>query len=127
MTRTLKWLAAIGLATLSVSPALAATASPIGSWQVNSGEARYKVTACGGGLCAKLVWLSPEAQTAENLALLNKYVVRGAQPVSATEWAGDVTFDGNSYAGKVTLRSKNSMTLKGCSGMLCKTVEFSRI
>jgi len=82
MTRTLNWIAATAFAALSITPALAAGTSPVGNWQVTSGEARYTVTSCGGGqqLCAKLVWLRSDARTDENLALLNHYVVRGAQP-----------------------------------------------
>ena len=63
----------------------------------------------------------------DNLALLNKYVVRGAQPTGNGTWAGNVTFNGNSYAGTMKLVSKNFMTLKGCSGILCQTYEFTRI
>jgi uncharacterized protein (DUF2147 family) len=128
MTRSLKWLAALGFAALSAAPALAA--SPTGTWAVTTGEARYRVTACGDGgnlLCAKLVWLRDDKRTDENLAVLNKYVVRGAQPAAANSWSGNVTFDGHSYDGTMTMVSKNFMTLKGCSGILCQTYELTRI
>lgn len=129
MTRTIPWLAALCVAVLSIGPALAASAFPVGQWQVTTGEARYKVTQCGAGgkLCAKLVWLSPDARTPENLALLNTYVVRGAQPTAGNKWAGSVTFNGQSYDGTVTVVSKNFMTLKGCAGILCQTYELTRI
>lgn len=131
MTRTLKWLAAIGLAAFSLAPAvaMAASATPVGSWEVTTGEARYKVTACGDGgqLCAKLIWLSEAERTDKNLAVLNEYVVRGAQPSGANSWSGNVIFDGRTYEGTMTLVSKNYMTLKGCSGILCQTYQLTRI
>jgi uncharacterized protein (DUF2147 family) len=127
MTRTLRWAAALAIAALTAAPALAAPASPVGQWQVTSGEARYKVTACGGGLCAKLVWLREDQRTDKNLAVLNKYVVRGAAKTDANEWQGNVVFDGKSYDGKMTLVSKNYMTLKGCSGIICQTYQLTRI
>ena len=130
MTPTLHWMAAATFAALSVAPSLAIAAtptSPVGHWQVTTGEARYDVSACGGGLCAKLVWLRSDARTADNLALLNHYVVRGAQAQGSGQWAGNVTFNGSSYAGVMTMVSKNYMTLKGCSGILCQTYEFTRI
>jgi uncharacterized protein (DUF2147 family) len=127
MTRTLKWAAALAFAALTAAPALAAPATPVGSWQVTSGEARYKVTACGEGLCAKLIWLREDQRTDENLAALNKYVVRGAAHAGGNEWEGDVTFEGRSYEGKMTLVSKNYMTLKGCSGIICQTYQLTRI
>jgi uncharacterized protein (DUF2147 family) len=127
MTNTLKWMAAFALAALSTVPAMAGGASPVGKWEVTTGEARYAVTSCGGGLCAKLVWLRSDAKTAENLALLNHYVVRGAQPQGSGKWAGNLTLNGNTYAGTMTMVSSNYMTLKGCSGIMCQTYQFTRI
>ncbi len=127
MTRTLSWIAALVFAAFSIGPALAAGASPLGQWQVTTGEARYAVSSCGGGLCAKLVWLRSDARTADNLALLNHYVVKGAQPQGGGQWAGNLTMNGTSYSGTMTMVSKNFMTLKGCSGILCQTYEFTRI
>ena len=130
MTRTLKWIAAACFAAISTLPslALAASASPVGTWQVTTGEARYAVMSCGSGkLCAKLVWLRSDARTEENLALLNHYVVKGAQPAGGGKWSGNVTFNGHDYDGTMQLVSKNFMTLKGCSGILCQTYEFTRI
>jgi uncharacterized protein (DUF2147 family) len=129
MTRTLNWAAALGFAALSAAPVLAAPASPAGSWEVASGEARYRVTVCGdaGELCAKLVWLRDDQRTTENLAVLNKFVVRGAERTAGNKWQGNVVFDGKAFDGTMTLKSTNSMTLKGCSGMLCQTYQLRRI
>jgi uncharacterized protein (DUF2147 family) len=127
MTRTLSWMSAALFAALSISPALAGSVTPVGQWQVTTGEARYTVTSCGGGLCAKLVWLRSDARTEENLAVLNHYVVKGAQPAGGGKWSGNVTLNGHSYDGTMQLVSKNFMTLRGCSGILCQTYEFTRI
>jgi len=127
MTRTLKWAAALAIAALTAAPALAAPATPVGQWQVTSGEARYKVSACGDGLCAKLIWLREDQRTDKNLAVLNKYVVRGAEQTDGNEWQGNVMFDGKAYDGKMTLVSKNYMTLRGCSGIICQTYQLTRI
>jgi uncharacterized protein (DUF2147 family) len=119
------------LCTISfASPVLAGSPSPIGHWEVTTGEARYSVTACGPGgsqLCARLIWLAPEARTEENLALLNTYLVRNAEAIDDNQWAGRVSLEGQSYAGTVTLVSANFLKLKGCSGILCQTYEFTRI
>lgn len=128
MTRTLIRIAAIAFASLAAAPALAAAPSPVGQWQMSTGEARYQVTSCGtGNLCAKLVWLRSDAQTADNLALLNTYVVREAEPAGERTWSGNVTFDGRVYDGTMTLLSRNLMTLKGCSGILCQTFRLTRV
>jgi len=129
MTRTLNWAAALAFAAISAAPALAASATPVGSWEVTGGEARYRVTECGdaGELCAKLIWLRDDMRTAENLAVLNKYVVRGAEQTDGNRWEGNLVFDGKAYEGTMTLKSTNYMTLKGCSGILCQTYQLTRI
>lgn len=127
MNRTLMGLAAFALAAVSTAPALAAGASPLGQWQVTTGEARYAVTSCGGGLCAKLVWLRADQRSGDKLALLNHYVVRGAQPIGSGTWAGDLNLNGQTYTGTMQMVSQNAMTLKGCSGMLCRTYQFTRL
>ena len=124
--RALGWLA-FALALTAVSPVLAAGASPIGRWQVTTGEARYSVVACGGTLCAKLVWLRNDARTDDNLAMLNHYVVRGAKPQGDGKWSGSLVVKGNSYDGTMTMVSKNFMRLDACSGFICLTYEFTRL
>lgn len=127
MIRMLIVLAALGFAAVSVTPSFAAGATPLGRWQVTTGEARYAVTACAGGLCAKLVWLRADQRTEEKRALLNHYVVRGAKPAGAGKWAGDLKLNGQTYSGTMQLVSKNFMTLRGCAGFLCQTYEFTRL
>lgn len=128
MTRPLNWIAAMALASLATVPAFAAGASPVGKWQMSSGEARYQVTSCGSAnLCAKLVWLRSDARTADNVALLDTYVVNGAQPAGDKTWAGNVNFNGHVYDGTMTLLSRNLMTLRGCSGMVCQTFQLTRL
>ena len=86
--RSLGWLAFVFALVLAVPPVFAAGASPLGRWEITTGEARYSVSGCGGMLCAKLVWLRDDARTEENLALLNHYLVRGARPQGAGGRAG---------------------------------------
>jgi uncharacterized protein (DUF2147 family) len=128
MKRTARCPVALALATVLSGPALAAGPSPLGQWQVTTGEARYAVTSCGTAeLCAKLIWLRADARSIENLALLNHYVVKGAEPQGHGRWLGTLTMAGQSYEGTMTMVSKNFMTLRGCAGILCQTYEFTRI
>jgi uncharacterized protein (DUF2147 family) len=118
--------AALLAAGLAATPAFAA--DPTGTWLSTSGESRYRVTYCGDGtqLCAKLTWLRDDARTEENIAYLNRYVVQGAVPSSGNSWEGQLAYEGDVYAGKVTLVSDNAMKLKGCKGMFCQSMEFVR-
>lgn len=112
---------------LAITPSFAA--DPTGTWQSTTGESRYKVTYCGDGtqLCAKLTWLRDDAKTEENLPYLGAYVVKGAVPAGGNKWKGRVNYNGETYAGSVTMVSANAMTLKGCKGVFCKSMKFSRI
>jgi uncharacterized protein (DUF2147 family) len=136
MTLFTKHLAAAAL-TLAVcaTPVLAASQpargqlSPVGSWETSTGESRYKVSLCGDGtqLCAKLTWLRSDAQTAQNLAYLNTYVLRGAQQTRSNKWQGTVAFQGKTVGGSLTLVSANTAMLSGCQMVMCKSVQFHRI
>lgn len=115
---------------IAAAPGFAAIAAdPTGTWQSTSGESRYKVSYCGDGtqLCAKLTWLRPDARTEENLAYLNRYVVRGATATADNKWAGQVSYAGDTYDGSLTMTGSDSLKLSGCKGMFCKTMNFSRI
>ena len=118
----------VGFALAMGFPALAADLTPVGQWEVASGESRYKISLCGDGteLCARLTWLRADARTKANLAMLNTNVVRGVKSERADEWTGSVTFEGRVYEGRVTLQSMDLMVLRTCSGMLCRSVELNR-
>lgn len=123
-------LAAAVALTLGIAPALSADAkiSPVGTWQTSGGDARFKVSLCGDGtqLCAKLTWLRADARSDENLRYLNKYVVRGAKPVDDNKWRGTVNYNGESISGQVTLAG-NQMSLQGCKGIFCQSMQFQRL
>lgn len=111
---------------LCITPALAE--DPTGTWQSTTGESRYHVSYCGDGtqLCAKLTWLRTDARTDENLALLNRYVVRGASAVDDNEWQGQLTYNGDTYQGRVKLTG-DSITMRGCKGVFCQSMKFKRV
>ena len=116
---------------LFCAPVLAAdlTPSPVGTWVSADGKTRVKVTLCGDGtqLCAKLTGLSGDAKTAENVQLLNHYVVDRADKASDSIWKGVVHFDGKTAEGNIELSSNNVIMLSGCQMGMCRTFEFRRV
>ncbi|HEY8595619.1 MAG TPA: DUF2147 domain-containing protein [Devosiaceae bacterium] len=122
--------AALLLGTLA-TPLLAAdlAPSPVGKWQVTTGESRFQVTTCGDGteLCAKLVWLRKDMRTAENLKYLNTYVLKGALPVDANKWRGTVQYQGQTVGGSLTLVDNDRMVLTGCQLVICQRIDFTRL
>ena len=119
-------LAAIGFA---VAPAVAAgAASPAGTWEITSGESRYEVEMCGDGtaLCATLIWIREDAKTPENVPYLNKQVVE-VQKTQPAKWEGQVTFEGKTYKGNITMIDDNTLRMAGCKAVACKSMTFSRV
>ena len=110
-----------------VKAAYGKTATPVGIWQTTSGDARFKVSLCGDGtqLCAKLTWLRKDVRSAENLRYLDKYVVERAQPVEINKWRSTVNYNGETLSGSLTLVG-DSMSLRGCKGIFCQSIEFLR-
>jgi hypothetical protein len=131
MTRITSILAAAAVALSVVTPTLASapTMSPIGSWQLSTGESRFKVAMCGsnGEICAKLVWLRDDARTADNLRYLNTYVVTGAVPTRANRWSGTLSYDGERVGGSMTMLDRNTMRVTGCKLIACTTLELRRV
>jgi uncharacterized protein (DUF2147 family) len=106
---------------------LAQALSPVGQWELANGDSRYRVSFCEGRkLCAKLVWLHPRLRTPENIGLLNTYILRGAEPAQDRVWSGEVTFEGRSYQGTVTLVSGQTIRVNACSGLLCQSFELHK-
>ncbi|RYI06322.1 MAG: DUF2147 domain-containing protein [Acetobacteraceae bacterium] len=120
-------LAAIALAGVTV--AYADELNPSGQWEVSTGESRYRISLCGDGreLCAKLTWLRDDARTAENVALLNRYVVQKAKPDDPNTWVGTMQYDGTTYEATAKLLSSDAMELRSCSGVFCRSFTLHRL
>ena len=112
-----------------ISVASAAELDPTGQWELSTGESRYRISYCGDGqeLCAKLTWLRDDARTHENLALLDRYIVRNARPGGENTWVGTMQYDGATYAATARLVSSDALELKSCSGMLCRSFTLRRL
>lgn len=111
---------AIGLAT---APVFALAADPTGTWQADDGKSRYKITNCGGGLCARLIWLRDKDDV--NRQYLNQVIVQGTQS-SENKWTGTVKHAGDTYSGTMIMTGEDSLKVNGCQGVFCKTVSLSR-
>lgn len=131
MTKLFTKFAAAALAIgLAVVPAFAGSmASPVGTWQYETGETRFKVEFCGDGtqLCATLVWLRDDVRTPENMALMNKRVINEADMARPMKWTGEVAYNGGVYAGNITMIDANTLRIAGCAGIACEHMIFTRI
>jgi uncharacterized protein (DUF2147 family) len=115
------------LAFILAATPVAAAPSPLGKWQISAGDSRYRVSKCGSRMCARMIWLRPDKESAKTAGLLNRDFVISSTPASPGQWTVQIKLDGNTYDGVLTMVSKNAMQVKCCAGFLCKTFNFTRI
>ena len=120
------------------SPSIAEDASKVaGTWQSQSGITRVKVTPCGAGLCANVVWQKTPSKDVHNpdpakreRPVVGLQLVSGMKQVAPGEWSGAIYNyeDGKTYQGKVKAAG-NAIEIGGCvmGGMICQSKTWTKI
>jgi len=120
----------IALMVLLAQPAVAQEfASPVGTWEIEMRDSRYRVELCGDGtqLCGTLIWLGRGADNAENLPYLNTLLIDHAPSIGVNQWRGDLHIFGESADGTITQVSDDQIKLEGCAFVvICKTYQLYR-
>jgi uncharacterized protein (DUF2147 family) len=124
--------------------AVAASANnPNGIWLTQAGDAKVRVSRCGGGICGTVVWLKEPIDPAtgklqvddknENPALRRRRIVGlslfiGMKTVAPNKWSGKIynADDGKTYVSNVTLQETDTLEVQGCVGALCGSETWSR-
>ena len=119
-------------------------AEPTGIWQTQAGDARVKISKCGGDICAVVVSLREPIDPATgkpqvdnknpNPSLANRPIIglplfSGMRPVAAGKWSGQIynADDGSSYASSVTITGDSTLRVEGCVGALCGGETWTRV
>jgi uncharacterized protein (DUF2147 family) len=117
---------------------------PTGVWLTQSGDARVKVSKCGGGICGVIVGLKEPIDQATgkppvddknpNPALKQRLVIglplfSGMQPIAANKWSGQIynADDGGTYASSVSLAGPDTLRVEGCVGAICGGENWTRV
>ena len=114
------------------------SAKVAGIWQSQSGITRVKVTPCGVGLCAHVVWQRNPSKDVHNedpakrdRPIVGLQLVSNMKPVGADEWSGSIYNyeDGKTYSGKVKVVSASAIQIGGCvmGGMICQSKTWTKI
>jgi uncharacterized protein (DUF2147 family) len=136
---------AISAALLTAPSAFAQGATdPTGVWQTQAGDARVKVSKCGGGICGVIVGLKESIDPATgkpqvddknpNPALKKRPMIglplfSGMQPVASNKWSGQIynADDGGTYASSVSVAGSDTLRVEGCVGALCGGETWTRV
>jgi uncharacterized protein (DUF2147 family) len=138
-------LAALALALIAAAVSTDAFAGdPTGLWLTEDGDAKIRVTNCGGAICGAIAWLKEPNDAAtgrpktdknnadaslRGRAVVGVPIVLAMKPSGTDKWAGQVynAEDGKTYSGNVTLVGANTIKLQGCvGGFICKTKTWTR-
>ena len=135
---------AVLTAVLGAAPAKAQSADPSGTWLTQAGDARVRVSKCGGGICGVVVWLRDPINPANgkpqvddknpNPALARRPMIglplfSGMQPTGPGRWSGQIynADDGNSYASNISMPGPDALKVEGCVGAgLCGGENWTR-
>ncbi|MEH2500890.1 uncharacterized protein (DUF2147 family) [Bradyrhizobium sp. AZCC 1678] len=136
---------AISAALLAAPSVLAQGAGePTGVWQTQAGDARVKISKCGGGICGVIVGLKEPIDPATgkpqvddknpNPALKKRPMIglplfSGMQSVSPNKWSGQIynADDGGTYASSVSVTGADTLKVEGCVGALCGSENWTRV
>jgi uncharacterized protein (DUF2147 family) len=132
------------IATLLASvPARAQGTEPTGIWLTQAGDARVRVSKCGGGICGVIVWLREPIDSSTgrpqvddknpNPALKTRPVIglplfSGMRPSGPNKWSGQIynADDGGTYASSVSMAGTDGLRVEGCVGALCGGETWTR-
>jgi uncharacterized protein (DUF2147 family) len=145
MACRLGFITAILMALSGAMPAKAQTSSdPSGIWLTQAGDAKVRVSKCGGGICGTVIWLKDPIDPAtgklqvddknRNPSLANRPIVglslfSGMHPVGPNKWSGDIynADDGNTYASNISVSGPDTLKVEGCVGLLCGGEDWTRV
>lgn len=130
-------------ALFGATAAQAQNADASGTWLTQAGDARVKISKCGGGICGVVVWLREPYDTATgkpatdsknpNPVLAKRSMIglplfSAMQPSGANKWSGQIynADDGSTYASSITVTGGSSLRVEGCVGTLCGGETWTR-
>jgi len=133
-------------ATVLTAPAARAqrVGEPIGVWLTQAGDARVKVSKCGGGLCGVIVGLKDPIDPAtgkpqvddknpnpglKKRPMIGLSLFSGMQPSAPNKWSGQIynADDGGTYASSISVAGPDALRVEGCVGALCGGETWTRV
>ncbi|WP_291868491.1 DUF2147 domain-containing protein [Bradyrhizobium sp.] len=134
------------LAALLTAPAAHAqgSAEATGIWLTQAGDARVRVSKCGGGICGVIVGLREPIDPATgkppvddknpNPALRKRPMIGlplfgGMQPSGPNRWSGQIynADDGSTYVSHISLAGPDTLKVEGCVGAICGGENSTRV
>ena len=132
-------IAATSIIALAAGMARAQSAEDaFGTWRHPENGSYVEMYKCGDGLCAKIIKVTdgqkaddknPDAAKRKR-AVLGLQIMSDAKKTATAQWQGALynRTDGGTYAGTLTVKTKDTIDLQGCTAAIfCKTVTWTRV
>ncbi|MEH2481852.1 uncharacterized protein (DUF2147 family) [Nitrobacteraceae bacterium AZCC 2146] len=115
-----------------------------GTWQTQAGDARVRVSKCGGGLCGAVVSLrdkidpntgkppiddkNPDPAKAKR-SMIGVQLFIDMRPAGPNRWSGQIynADDGKTYASNVSVAGPDTLKVEGCVGAFCGGENWTRV
>jgi uncharacterized protein (DUF2147 family) len=135
---------AVLVALLAAPTAKAQTGDEVsGIWLTQAGDAKVRVSRCGGGICGVIIWLRDPVNPSTgkpqiddknpNPSLARRPMIglplfSGMQSSGPNRWSGHIynADDGSSYASHVSVTGADMLKVEGCVGVLCGGETWTR-
>ena len=121
-----------------------AATDPAGIWLTQAGDARVRVSKCGGGICGVVVGLKQPIDPATgkpqvddknpNPALAKRPIIglplfSGMHAAGPGKWSGHIynADDGSTYASNVSVTGADTLRVEGCMGAFCGGETWTRV
>jgi uncharacterized protein (DUF2147 family) len=135
---------AILTAVFAVAPAKTqAGGGSDGIWLTQAGDAKVRVSKCGGGICGVVIWLKEPIDPATgkpqiddknpNPALAKRPIIglslfAGMRTAGPNKWSGRIynADDGKTYASNISVAGPSTLRVEGCVGAFCGGEDWTR-
>jgi uncharacterized protein (DUF2147 family) len=115
-----------------------------GLWQTQAGDARVRVSKCGGSICATVASLrdkvdpqtgkpaiddkNPDPARATR-PIVGIHLFIDMRPTAPGRWSGQIynADDGKTYASNISLAGPDTLKVEGCVGAFCGGENWSRV
>jgi uncharacterized protein (DUF2147 family) len=114
-----------------------------GIWLTQAGDAKVRVSKCGGGICGVVVWLREPIDPAtgkpqvddknHNPSLARRPIIglplfSGMHASGPNKWSGQIynADDGNTYESNISVAGPDTLRVEGCVGPLCGGETWAR-
>jgi uncharacterized protein (DUF2147 family) len=114
-----------------------------GVWLTQAGDAKVRISRCGGGICGAVVWLrepidpatgkpeiddkNPDPAQAKR-PIIGLRLFSGMRPAGPNKWSGKIynADDGKTYASSISVTGPRTLRVEGCVGAFCGGEDWTR-